>query len=131
NRNTHATWPVKTLRDAYSEECELTISLPATGLVLILGGNYSAPVGATTVMRMTVEESEGLKVSAAEERRCAAPRAGPCRPRMAVKDLGFDRFDEQNRSPPSTSFLNASNSLLHSSDRRFCRGPLVSFASAG
>ena len=69
---------------------------------------------------------------AAGERRCAAPANGPFPPLQGIsKDLGFDGLDEANTSPPSTSFLNASDSLLHASDSRVCRGPLVSFASAG
>ena len=82
-------------------------------------------------MRMALESSR--------HSRCALRRNGGVPPpdldlpalQGISKDLGFDGLDEANTSPPSTSFLNASDSLLHASNSRVCRGPLVSFASAG
>jgi len=80
---------------------------------------------------MTLDEFEALKMCAAEERRCPAP-SWTLPPLQGIsKDLAFDGLDEAIRSRPSTSFLNASDSFLNASDSRVCRGPLVSFASAG
>ena len=67
---------------------------------------------------------------AAEERRSPPPWTFP--PLQGIsKDLGFDGLDEAIRSRPSTSLLNAGDSFLNASDSRVCRGPLISFASAG
>jgi hypothetical protein len=99
---------------------------------LTLGGNCSEPVGAGRLTRMTLDEFEALKMCAAEERRLRRPPSWTFPPLQGIsKDLGFDSLDEAIRSRPSTSFLNASASFVNASHNRVCRGPLVSFASAG
>jgi hypothetical protein len=64
----------------YSEEGAVDYShgLPRASLQRS-AANAPAPVGAGTVTRMTLDEFEALKMCAAEERRCAGPRAGPCK----------------------------------------------------
>src|ERR1700730_10943271 len=106
------------------EEGRLVIPWPVARLALTLGGNCFR----ARQRRHGDEDDAGpvLKMCAAEERWCAAPREldllRPCR---AFQRSGLrDGLDEATRSRPSASFLNAG-------DSRVCRGQLVSFAIAG
>jgi hypothetical protein len=94
--------------------------------------NAPAPVGAGTVTRMTLDEFGALKIRAAEERRCAAPPSWTLPPLQAIsEDLASMGLVRQYDHAPLLSFLNASDSFLNTSDSRVCRGPLISFSSAG
>ena len=105
------------------EEGRLVIPWPIARLALTLGGNCFR----ARQRRHGDEDDAGpvLKMCAAEERWCAAPRELDLSALAGhSKDLGFETGLEATRSRPSASFLNAG-------DGRVCRGQLVSFAIAG